>query len=460
VVHNFLSMKTTRTTTATKRFLPLLALAGALVSTAQAADITKANNTNNLNLGTSWGGGTAPGSTDVALWDSTVAGANTAALGANLSWQGIRIANPGGAVTITAANTLTLSSAGIDMSAATQNLTVNSSLILGAAQTWNVATGRALGVGGAVNNGGNLLTVDGVGNTNISGVISGVGGLTKNGAGQTTLFGASTYTGTTTINAGTLLLGGGGATGSISGSSVITGAAAGTLQINRSDDVTISNTITGALGLAKFGAGAATINGTTTYTGQTRARAGTLLINGDISTSATLINQGTLGGSGTVGGVTVDGTNGGGLAPGGSVGATGILTTGNLNLTSTTGTLTLTIQLNGLTVGTGYDQVNTVGTVNLGTNEVLSLTLGFTPTFGNSFTIVNNDGGDAITGSFSGLSEGTIFNVGGTDFQISYIGGTGNDAVLNVVPEPNTVALLGLVGIAFLTFRRRPAGGL
>src|SRR5437764_14326215 len=43
---------------------------------ARAATRTKANNTDNLNLTTSWTGGVVPGSGDIALWDSTVTGGN------------------------------------------------------------------------------------------------------------------------------------------------------------------------------------------------------------------------------------------------------------------------------------------------------------------------------------------------------------------------------------------------
>ena len=52
------------------------------------------------------------------------------------------------------------------------------------------------------NNLGVAATTDG----KLSGVISGAGGLTKTGAGKLTLTGANTYTGTTTVNVGTLSL--------------------------------------------------------------------------------------------------------------------------------------------------------------------------------------------------------------------------------------------------------------
>src|SRR5688500_8226492 len=66
----------------------------------RAADILKADNADDLNLGTSWVGGTAPGTEDVGVWDSTVTTANSTALSAAASIGGIRIANPGGLVTV------------------------------------------------------------------------------------------------------------------------------------------------------------------------------------------------------------------------------------------------------------------------------------------------------------------------------------------------------------------------
>ena len=52
---------------------------------------------------------------------------------------------------------------------------------------------------------------------------------------------------------------------------------------------------------------------------------------------------------------------------------------------------------------------------------------------GETFTIITNDGRDAIGGTFSGLPEGASLAINGLTFQISYVGGTGNDVVLTVV---------------------------
>ena len=117
---------------------------------ARAADVLKADNVDDLDLGTSWVGGTAPGTEDVGVWDATVTAANSTALSAPYSLGGIRIANPGGLVTIGAVggtNGLTLGRFGIDMSAATQDLTINAPVTiqgLGGIYDWNVAAGRTL----------------------------------------------------------------------------------------------------------------------------------------------------------------------------------------------------------------------------------------------------------------------------------------------------------------------------
>ncbi len=153
----------------------ILALAVAGTSArAPAADIAKANNATNLDLAGSWLGGTPPGFSDVALWNNTVTTANNVSLGANLSWSGIRIANPGGDVAIANdGNTLTLDAAGIDMSAATRNLTINSGLFLNADQSWNVAT-RLMLTGTVGANDGQTIIKSGAGTLALSAAFSGL----------------------------------------------------------------------------------------------------------------------------------------------------------------------------------------------------------------------------------------------------------------------------------------------
>ena len=121
------------------------ALGSALaISSLHAADVIKANNADQLSSGSSWQNNQPPGAGDVAVWNNNVTSANSPLLGANVTWAGIRIANPADLVTIGAGNTLTNGTAGIDLSAATANLTLDSGLDLSASQTWSIGADRVL----------------------------------------------------------------------------------------------------------------------------------------------------------------------------------------------------------------------------------------------------------------------------------------------------------------------------
>jgi len=123
---------------------------------AQAADVIKANNETNLDQTASWSG-TVPGTGDVGVWDDTVTGTNATVLGSDLSWQGLRIGGTTetGTVTIAAGNALTLGTSGIDLSAAPRDLTLNSGIVIGGNQNWNVAADRTLAINSSP---GNLLS--------------------------------------------------------------------------------------------------------------------------------------------------------------------------------------------------------------------------------------------------------------------------------------------------------------
>ena len=119
------------------------------------AQIVKNNNTDPLNTGTSWVGGNPPGANDIAVWNDTLPGANTSPLEAAMTWDGIRVTNPGGPVTIGGTGMLTLdggSNPDINLEAAEQDLTIAAPVtIANAEQTINVKAGRTLTLAGPLN---------------------------------------------------------------------------------------------------------------------------------------------------------------------------------------------------------------------------------------------------------------------------------------------------------------------
>jgi fibronectin-binding autotransporter adhesin len=215
----------------------------------------------------------------------------------------------------------------------------------------------------------------------------------------------------------------------------------------------------GSAGFANLGTVEFTRATGNAYVGNTSINSGTLLVNNasgsGTGTGAVTVEDGaTLGGAGFItGAVTVN--SGGTLAPGNSP---GIISTGDLSLMS--GSF-LSVEIDSITVGTGYDQVDVTGSVTLGGD--LQIALGFTPAPLDNFFLINNDGADAITGLLGGHAQGDQFSLGGYIWKISYVGdfGTnsftgGNDLVIQGVPEPGTSVLLGLaLGLGVFGMRRR-----
>jgi autotransporter-associated beta strand protein len=109
-----------------------------------------------------------------------------------------------------------------------------------------------------------------------TGVISDVGNVIQNGSGTTVLSADNTYGGGTAVNAGRLVIGNGGATGSVLGS--VTVAAGAAFGGNRSDIYTVVNAIGGAGGFVQLGSGTTIFNTAQAYAGETRVEAGTLQI--------------------------------------------------------------------------------------------------------------------------------------------------------------------------------------
>lgn len=192
-----------------------------------------------------------------------------------------------------------------------------------------------------------------------------------------------------------------------------------------------SGVISGVTGqLWKQGTGTFTLTGNNTYDGTTEVQAGTLLVNGSQPQSDVNVGAvGILGGSGTVG--IINNVAGGVVAPGSSP---GILTCSNVVFSGVSSDFT--VELAGLFPGSGYDQLNVRGTNTLG-GATLNVTAGFglsnAPAVGDTFTILNNDAAETITGTFAGLANNATFTADNLNFRINYNGGPGaNDVVLTL----------------------------
>src|SRR5690606_21551986 len=103
------------------------------------------------------------------------------------------------------------------------------------------------------------------------GVVSGTGSLSQAGSGTTVLTGTNTYSGGTSITAGTLQIGAGGTAGSIVGDV----ANDGVLAFDRSDAATFSGAISGQGKVVQKGTGETVFTGNNTYSGGLTVASGT-----------------------------------------------------------------------------------------------------------------------------------------------------------------------------------------
>jgi hypothetical protein len=132
-----------------------------------------------------------------------------------------------------------------------------------------------------------------------------------------------------------------------------------------------------------------------------------LVLDGTYPNSDVALNGGKLMGTGSFRSL-----NGfGEVAPGHSP---GILSLGG-NATLFGGS-TITVELNGTTPGAGYDQLIVAGTASIGSMS-LNVSVGYGPTFGDTFTIVQ---AGALTGTFSGHPDNSTFSASGQLLRINY----------------------------------------
>ena len=193
-------------------------------------------------------------------------------------------------------------------------------------------------------------------------------------------------------------------------------------------DLNISSVISNG-SLVKAGDGILRLGGNNTYTGTTTINAGHLIVVGSQPGSSIQLTGGILGGSGTVGAITA---TGGSIEPARHVIAPNfnyvpLNVVGNVAMTSPT-SYVARVAFGANKVA---DQLNVTGTVSLGNSNLQITGANFNLAEG-SIVVINNDGADAVVGTFSGLPEGGSFVVGGVTFFITYIGGDGNDVVLTV----------------------------
>jgi hypothetical protein len=112
----------------------------------------------------------------------------------------------------------------------------------------------------------------------------------------------------------------------------------------------------------------------------------------------------------------------------------------------------LPMVISGSSANYSYRQLNVVGQLDL-TGVNLDVSGIYTPAIGETFTIIANDGDEAITGSFNGLPQNAAiqpFLFTTLAACISYTGGSGNDVVLTVY-DPNTAPTIATAAYSPLT---------
>jgi len=201
-----------------------------------------------------------------------------------------------------------------------------------------------------------------------------------------------------------------------------------------------------AISLVKNGPGTQILSGVNTYSGPTTVNQGALIINGSISSPVT-VTGGWLGGSGTIGG-NVNIQAAGGVSAGTSPGHL-------LILGGYTQSGTLLAELGGTGQGTQYDWIEVAGAATLGGTIDMDFVNSFTAAPGMYFDILTAAGGITNTDL-----SGVTFDFSDAGFgwpwvpEIVALGGGAEALRLNASPEPASLMLLALGGLALLRRRR------
>lgn len=236
-------------------------------------------------------------------------------------------------------------------------------------------------------------------NTNTTNAQSAVGSLILRG-GTTHVHGSIRDTSTTALGTSTTTLSLDGGVLDLHGNAIGGDGTAGNwpidvIQFRTGTLRNVGEINHGAVGVTKSSTGTLCLEGTSTYSAPTRLQAGTLVLAGSIASNLTA-EAGTLrlGESSTV--------------------------RGALSLSPQ-----VQIQM------TPETSLNAESTVALAGTLVVSPSTNYAP--GNQFTLVNKISTGAIVGTFANLPEAAVFATGDQSWQISYIGGDGNDVVITAV---------------------------
>ena len=239
-------------------------------------------------------------------------------------------------------------------------------------------------------------------NANITNKITGAGSVMKTGTTTTTISGANTYSGNTTVMDGTLRLAGAGTLGNGAGSVDLQTALA-TLEL--ASNATIGNSIGGAGKVVKSGSSVTTLTGINSYAGGTTVNAGTLR----------------LAGSGTLGTGDVGIASGAGLELASSgdfandiTGAGQVVKSGDGTVTTLSGNNTYT---GGTSINSGTLKLD--GTGGIGTGAV-TIAQGGTLELGGNNTVGNVIGGEGRlikTGTGTVVFTGTNTLTGDIEIQ-------------------------------------------
>ncbi|WP_147157066.1 autotransporter outer membrane beta-barrel domain-containing protein, partial [Reyranella soli] len=226
-----------------------------------------------------------------------------------------------------------------------------------------------------------------------AGSISGTGAVSIGGGGTVIYTSTNTYSGGTSIAAGsTLQLGNGAAAGGSLQGNI---ANNGLLVFNQPVTATYSGVMSGTGGFT-LQQGTLTVTGANTYTGPTTVNSGMLIVNGSLASTVTLNNGATLGGTGNIGTLAV---NGGMVAPGNSIGTLNI----NGNFSQSGGTYVVEANAAGQA-----DRINATGTATIGGGATVSvLAAAGTYQRNTTYTILNATGG--LSGTYSGVTSNLAF---------------------------------------------------